>query len=105
MRGPTTCVLFILAMCCPAMAQASTWQVPAHCPTIQAGVDSASVGDSVLVGPGTYTERVNIPRGGVVRSVAGADSTTIDAAGLGTTVKVRVETDKPEAMDGSQTIV
>jgi hypothetical protein len=45
-----TIVVWIL----PRTAPARTWWVPSECPTIAAGLDSASYGDTVLVAPGTY---------------------------------------------------
>ena len=53
-------VLFLMATA--AVATATTWQVPAECGTIRAGVDSAAVGDTVLVACGTYYEH-DIPLG------------------------------------------
>src|SRR5262245_38498418 len=63
--------------------------------SIQAAVDAASAGDTVLVGPGTYAETVTAGHGGVttgapgldidkaivLKSTAGAATTTISVSG------------------------
>jgi hypothetical protein len=60
--------------------------VPSECPNIQAGVDSAANGDTVLVAPGTYSGEGNhfVSWGEynlVLTSEAGAENTTIDCGG------------------------
>ncbi len=69
-----------------AFAQ-STLAVPAAFATIQAAIVAAAPGDTVLVSPGTYAERIDfLGKSIVVRSVAGAAVTTIDGGQGGTVV-------------------
>ena len=78
--------------------QARTWHVPAECPTIHAGLDSASYGDTVLVAPGTYLEtddpetRIDPGPGVCLTSEAGPELTIVEfcnttpGIGLGTVI-------------------
>jgi len=53
-------------------------------PTIQAGIDTASSGDTVLVSPGTFNEQINFRgKGIVVKSDLGPSGTIIDASPIG----------------------
>jgi len=72
----------------PKEAPGLTWRIhpdgSGNAPTIQAGIDSAATGDTVLVDPGTYSEELLFRgRDIVVRSSNGPQQTFIDAAGLG----------------------
>lgn len=61
--------------------------VPTDYPTIQAAIDAASIGDTILVMPGTYKETLTIRK--TLKLIgSGADSTIIEGDGIGHTVYV-----------------
>jgi len=76
-------IVVVLTLVAAVTVQAGTYRVPSVYPTIQAGVDAASEGDTVLVAPGTYTGPGNyaihiVGKGLTVCSEAGPSLTIID---------------------------
>jgi hypothetical protein len=78
-------LLSALALTMSGPGFAATWVVPTDQPTIQAGIDAAAPGDTVLVTCGTYLEHDLQMKAGI--SLVGIASepgcVTIDAQGLG----------------------
>jgi hypothetical protein len=77
-----------LLVAIPISARSATIRVPADQPTIQAGIDGASIGDTVLVAPATYTGPSNKnldfrAKNIVLRSESGPNATIIDCEGVG----------------------
>jgi parallel beta-helix repeat protein len=81
-----TLAFFAIAAGASAAAQ-TTIHIPADQPTIQAGIDAAHNGDTVLVSPGTYYENIDFKGKAItLTSSAGPAITTIDGGGNGPAV-------------------
>ena len=84
------CVLFAFSffLVFTLAAFPATIHVPGDQPTIQAGIDAAVPGDTVLVAPGTYVENIDfLGKDIIVISSAGSETTVIDGGQLDSTVK------------------
>lgn len=84
--------MMLLAVVCvvlliPVASYARTWHVrqdgSGDCMTIQACVNLAGTGDSIIVAPGTYQEHISIHTPISLISEAGAASTTVDGTQSG----------------------
>jgi hypothetical protein len=76
-------LFYALVLAIASSATARTWHVQVggggDVSTIQAGIDSAVTGDSVVVGAGLYDENLSMQgKSLVLRSLSGADVTVID---------------------------
>lgn len=92
---------FALASLLAATVNATIVNVPADQPTIQAGIDAAATGDTVLVAAGTYAGDGNrdLDFGGrniVLQSESGAAATIIDCQGTDLDPHVAVSLDNGE---------
>jgi hypothetical protein len=68
-------------------ALASTRDVPAGYPSIQSAIDASVSGDTVLVSPGTYVERLDFRGKSItVASVSGPEVTIVDGGSAGSVV-------------------
>ncbi len=83
-RALCLCAVSVVLFACVSVG-ATTILVPDHQPTIQAGVNAASDGDTVIVACDTYYEHdITISNSIYLRSETGQpDCVTIDAQGLG----------------------
>ncbi|MFH0778391.1 MAG: right-handed parallel beta-helix repeat-containing protein [Candidatus Eisenbacteria bacterium] len=96
-RGFLLWVLFVLPFLSlfifSSSSQARTWLVrqdgSGDCTTIQACIDLATAPDTILVSPGTYSERIRVGQRGsgiCILSESGPSQTTIDGGGYGEVV-------------------
>jgi hypothetical protein len=86
LRYLATCVTMVASLYATPLF-ATIIHVPADQPTIQAGINAASNGDTVLVAPGTYKENINFNGKAItVKSSGGPKVTIIDGGGVGLVV-------------------
>jgi len=80
----------VLLIFSSAILRSATINIPADKPTIQAGIDAASNGDTVLVAPGTYYENIDFKGKAItVTSSDGPAKTIIDGGAKTATVSFR----------------
>jgi hypothetical protein len=79
--------LSLVILCCVPSARAATIRIPADQPTIQAGINATSNGDTVLVSPGTYYENIDFKGKAITVTSSGGPATTIiDGGNITSTV-------------------
>lgn len=107
MRTAPLALALTVALGLPASGRAATWEILADgsgdAPTIEAGIASAAVGDTVLVGPGTYVEELDfLGKDIVVRSAQGPEATVIDGTGgaTGTVVLIWRQETRQAILEG-----
>jgi len=79
----------LLVCLLPGLARGTILRVPSQYPTIQAGLNAANTGDTVLVASGTYNENIAWPAvdGILLTSESGPGSTAINGGGNGSVIR------------------
>ncbi|MDP7005746.1 MAG: hypothetical protein QF718_06005 [Phycisphaerales bacterium] len=78
---------YLISLLVSSMVMGETWMVPSECQTIQAAIDEAKDGDTILVSVGVWKERIDISgRTLQILSEMGAEETVIDGGKQGTVI-------------------
>src|SRR5438067_3929829 len=96
--------LLIILSLTPHTARAATINVPANQPTIQAAINAATNGDTVLVAPGTYTENINFNGKAITVTSSGGPSVTIIDGNANGTVVIFANSETPNSVLNGFTI-
>ncbi len=93
--------LMIIVLVSVCTLTATTINVTEDAATIQAGIDVANDGDTVLVSPGTYVENININGNNItVQSKYGPELTIIDGNQNGSVVLFLNQEEETAVLDG-----
>lgn len=91
----------VLLLAAAPLAAQTTIHVPADQPTIQAAIDFAVAGDTVLVAPGTYTENISFNGKAItVTSSGGPAVTTIDGGAANAVVRFTSGEGRDSVLEG-----
>lgn len=95
-------LMMLLVLPLAAKLQAGTILVPEDYSTIQAGLNAAQNGDTVLASQGTYFENLIWPQTTGIKLLNAGDvnSTIIDGGGLGSVIEVSTEVDTTTVISG-----
>ncbi len=101
-------VNLIITLCVAMSVSATTIHVPADQPTIQAAINAASNGDTVLVSPGIYHENLDLLERNIVlcsrylttKDTTFINSSIIDGSGVANVVKINGGQDSTSKIAG-----
>jgi K319-like protein/copper-binding protein NosD len=98
--APIACLLCV-AVTVAGEGEAATLRVPADYPGIQQAINAAAVGDTVVVSPGTYYERIDfLGKDITVASEQGPEVTIIDGNGAGSVATFKLGETRNAVLSG-----
>jgi pectin methylesterase-like acyl-CoA thioesterase len=95
-----TLLLLLIAVITAQPALAATLRVPQDHKTIQAAIDASSTGDTIMVAPGKYPERIRLKPGIMLRSL-GDDARRTDGLKRAEATIIVKDSQKPAPIYGN----